>query len=146
MGRSAPPLFERFRRRAGKLVARPDKLVGLVTQALNKASRLGHRPARLYGVREDLKTLIDLLRGWCRGDYRDIPIDSIVLIAAAVLYFVVPFDLVFDGVPGLGLIDDATVLAYAIGCVRDEIEAFRRWANSNPDDAPAAGRSGSCRR
>ena len=47
MARSAPPLFERFRGRARKLVDLPDKLVGLVTQALNKASRLSHRPARL---------------------------------------------------------------------------------------------------
>jgi hypothetical protein len=73
----------------------PDKLVGLVTQALNKASRLSHRPARLDVV--------------------------------------VPFDLVFDGIPGLGYLDDATVLAYAISCARDEIEAFRRWVNGNND-------------
>ena len=84
---------------------------------------------------KDLKTFIDLLCAWSRSDYRDVSKDSIVIIAAAVLYFVVPFDLVFDGVPGLGYLDDATVLAYAIGCVRDEIEAFRRWADGNQDDA-----------
>ena len=133
MARSAPPLFERFRGRARKLVDLPDKLVGLVTQALNKASRLSHRPARLDAVWEDLKTCIDLLRAWSRGDYRDVSNDSIVIITAAVLYFVVPFDLVFDGILGLGYLDDATVLAYAISCAGDEIEAFRRWVNGNND-------------
>ena len=46
MARSAPPLFERFHGRARKLVDVPDKLVGPVTRALHKATRLGHRPMR----------------------------------------------------------------------------------------------------
>jgi len=80
---------------------------------------------RLQSVREDLLTLIALLRAWARGEYRDVPRKSLLVIVAGVLYFVTPIDLIPDFLVGLGFFDDVAVLTYVIGVVREEIERFR---------------------
>ena len=135
MARSAPPLFRRFRERAGKLVDSPEKLGALLREAARKAPRLEGRPGPLEAALKDLKVFVDLLRAWLSGSYTGVDKSSIVMVVAAVLYFVMPLDLVFDGIPGLGFVDDATVLTYVLGRVRAEIEDFRGW-RASPEFAP----------
>src|SRR4029077_12096648 len=43
------------------------------------------------------------------------PANSILMIVAAVIYFVSPFDLIPDSIPVLGLVDDASVLTFVAG-------------------------------
>ena len=78
-------------------------------------------------MRGELATFIALLRAWVNGDYRQVSTRTIVSVIAAVLYFVVPFDLVPDFIAAIGLLDDAAVIGYVIGVVRDEISEFDRW-------------------
>jgi uncharacterized membrane protein YkvA (DUF1232 family) len=49
------------------------------------------------------------------------------VLAAAVLYFVVPLDVIPDFIFGLGFVDDIAVVAYVFGQVREEIRAFEQW-------------------
>ena len=63
----------------------------------------------------------------------------VVTILAAVLYFVAPLDAVFDYLPGVGLLDDATVIAYALRSTRETLDAFRRWRGDHPAAAAGGG-------
>jgi uncharacterized membrane protein YkvA (DUF1232 family) len=47
--------------------------------------------------------------------------------AAAVIYFVSPFDLVPDSIPVLGLIDDASVITSVAKANLTLISNFRKW-------------------
>ena len=125
---SKPPSgFERYRSRATRLIASPEDLTALSIKAANKLARNTPLSGRFQTVREELGLLVALLRAWINGDYRDVSTQSIVAIAAAVLYFVVPFDLIPDFIAGIGLLDDATVIAYVVSLVRDEIAGFQKW-------------------
>jgi uncharacterized membrane protein YkvA (DUF1232 family) len=66
-------------------------------------------------------------RAYARGDYRQVSKSTIILIAAALTYFVSPIDAIFDSLPLGGFLDDAAVLAWVVSEVRAEIEAFRLW-------------------
>ena len=128
-----PSGFGRYKSRAAELLKSPDQVLALSTRAAHKLAGTGGQPsARFQTVREELGLLVAMLRAWVNGDYRNISMHSIVAIAAAVLYFVVPFDLIPDFIVGIGLVDDAAVIAYVAGLLRHEIADFQQWRSKNP--------------
>jgi len=75
----------------------------------------------------DLPLLARLLKAWKRGSYRGLSMRTIVSLAAALLYIVSPIDLMPDFIPGIGLIDDAAVLALLLYSIAQDLAAFRVW-------------------
>jgi uncharacterized membrane protein YkvA (DUF1232 family) len=71
--------------------------------------------------------LVSLVRSYVQKDYRDIPIGSIIAIVSALIYFVSPIDLLPDGIPGLGYVDDAAVIALVWKMVEDDVEEYKEW-------------------
>ena len=78
------------------------------------------------------QTMLRLVRAHYRGDYRDVPVTTLVVIIAAIIYVVNPFDMIPDWVPGLGLLDDAFVLALAIRRTRETLDEFMIWEIAAP--------------
>lgn len=68
-----------------------------------------------------------LIKAYALGQYREIPWKTILLIVAAVIYFVNPLDLVPDLIPLTGLTDDFAVLLWVYNAVSNEIDKFLRW-------------------
>ena len=147
-----PSRFGRYRERAKRIAASPEEvaaLAGAAAQKLAKEPSAGERegaplaykatglPGRFRAVREELSTFIALLKAWVNGDYRQVSARTLVTVIAAVLYFVVPFDLIPDFIAAIGLLDDAAVIGYVIGVVRDEIAEFERWRSGAPNNGPS---------
>lgn len=78
----------------------------------------------------DLPLLVRLLKAWKRGSYRGLSVRTIVSLAAGLLYIVSPMDLLPDFIPGIGLIDDAAVVALLLHSVAQDLAAFRVWEQS----------------
>ena len=74
-----------------------------------------------------VQAMLRLLRAYFRGEYRNVSQEGLWWIVAAVNYFVDPFDLIPDEVPFLGLVDDATVMEFAIGHTRQALDDFMTW-------------------
>lgn len=99
---------------------------------LDEAERKARREKGLLGeFFEQLQEFMRLLRAWVRGKYKAVPWKTLVVVLAAVIYFVNPFDLLPDFLPLLGLTDDVSVIAYVLGSVRKEILRFREWEQEN---------------
>ena len=79
-----------------------------------------------------LQTMLRLIRAFYRGEYRDVRIANLVLIIGAIIYVLDPWDLIPDWIPGLGYLDDATVLAFAIQKTRETLADFTAWETSAP--------------
>lgn len=75
----------------------------------------------------DLPLLVRLLKAWKRGSYKGLSARTLVSLAAALLYLVSPMDLLPDVIPGIGLIDDAAVLAWLLHGIAQDLAAFRVW-------------------
>jgi uncharacterized membrane protein YkvA (DUF1232 family) len=71
--------------------------------------------------------MLRLVRAYADAGYRDISASTLVVIVAAVIYVVDPLDMIPDAVPGLGFLDDATVVALAIKRSRDALDQFMAW-------------------
>ena len=73
------------------------------------------------------KLFFSLLRDYKAGNYKQIPFWSIAAIVAALLYVVNPFDLIPDAIPGIGLIDDAFVIAACWHMIERDLLAYQEW-------------------
>jgi uncharacterized membrane protein YkvA (DUF1232 family) len=104
--------------------ANRSKLVRVASAAFRKAKE--QRPT-FADVWHDLMALIRLVAVWGRGEYKAVPWRSIVMASGALLYFLDPFDAIPDAIPGIGFVDDGSVIALVAGAIKSDIERFIRW-------------------
>lgn len=110
--------------RAKEYLADPNKLDALLGRAGNKGN---DRQSKLKDIWRQFQLLIDMLRCYRSGEYRDVSSRSMMLTIAALMYFVMPADLIPDILIGLGYLDDVAVLAWTINSISDELERFEQW-------------------
>lgn len=115
------------------LAEHPSRLRALARRA---QSRLSVPRSRLGSLRDDVPSLIRLLRAYASGDYRRLPWKSLTLLVGALVYFVMPIDLIPDMIVGTGFLDDAVVVAYVLKAIRDDLAHFEDWEAQNRLDDP----------
>jgi len=79
---------------------------------------------------DSLLTSFRLLKCYVSGEYRDISFESLALIVASIIYFVMPFDVVPDFFLSFGFLDDAALLAWTFRTVKEELKRFIEWENA----------------
>jgi uncharacterized membrane protein YkvA (DUF1232 family) len=89
--------------------------------------RLTQDAPALNAVVDDLSTMLRLLLAWANATYRRIPWSALMMMAGAVMYFVMPVDLIPDMLGPIGLMDDAAIIATVVQSVREELHRFRAW-------------------
>lgn len=81
----------------------------------------------LSGLFDDLMLLSSLVKDYWKGRYRKIPYKAIAAIAFTILYVLNVIDLVPDFIPGLGLLDDATIVGLCLKMVSTDMEQYKLW-------------------
>jgi len=130
--RKAPAGFRRAKRKAQFYLENRDKAAELLQKASQKAMQ---KKAALEGVWEDLMALFRLLKAWISGDYKGVSWQTILLVLTAVLYFVVPVDVIPDFIIMLGFFDDAAIIAYVIHSIKEELDSFLQWEVEADEDS-----------
>lgn len=113
--------------RAGAYLRDPAKAKKLLTDAARKAGDKAPTDGPLADVWNYLQAFFRLLKAYTQKQYTDVPWQSIVLVTAAILYFVMPADLIPDVIPVAGLVDDAAVVGFVIKSVKADLDAFLAW-------------------
>ena len=73
------------------------------------------------------KVLLSMIRDYISGRYREVPYWVIGAVSLALLYVLNPLDVIPDVIPGFGYLDDATVLAFCVKLVENEIVKYKEW-------------------
>ena len=120
---------------AARLLKNPRKLSRLADEALARSKH--HNPVSLRGLGDNLRLMLRLARAHAQGRYRALSWSSMVLVVAALVYFVVPVDLVPDFLVAVGFMDDAAILAWTMAHLGDELARFAAWEKTQP--APPEG-------
>ncbi len=103
----------------------PERLRALFKEAAKKAQSIPKDPFKETWAY--FQAMLRLIRAYYRRDYRDVTMSTLVLIIAAIIYVLNPFDLIPDAIPVVGWLDDATVLAFAVRRTRQTLDDFMAW-------------------
>ncbi|MDH5381094.1 MAG: YkvA family protein [Cyclobacteriaceae bacterium] len=122
--------------KASSVLSDNSRLKALLAKAVNKSSLLKSKDKSSLSTIEKLKVMVKLIRAYVNGTYRELPWNTIVKITAAILYFVMPLDLIPDIVPVTGFIDDFTVILWVWNSLQVDIEMYLKWERGNaPGDS-----------
>ncbi|ARM32024.1 hypothetical protein B9H02_11185 [Prosthecochloris sp. HL-130-GSB] len=118
--------FERAKQRAENIIRDPEKARKIIDSATSKASAVASS-SQFQEIAGKLQALIRMIRAWVNKDYREIPWQTIVLAITAVVYFLTPFDAIFDFIPLLGFADDVAILTAVLSSINHDLEQFMTW-------------------
>ena len=71
-----------------------------------------------------VKLLFGMIGDYKKGAYRKVPWYTLAMSASAVFYFLNPFDVVPDFIPGVGFVDDALMVSLAVRALRADLKAY----------------------
>jgi uncharacterized membrane protein YkvA (DUF1232 family) len=108
----------------------PPRLRALFEEAMKQSMSLPKEP--FNETWPYLHAMLRLIRAYYRGDYRVVSESTLVVIIAAVIYVVSPLDVIPDAIPGIGFLDDATVLSLALKRTRNDLDDFMAWELTTP--------------
>jgi uncharacterized membrane protein YkvA (DUF1232 family) len=96
-------------------------------RAYKKAKKLSERGGPFTPFLKRVGVFIHLVRDYRRKEYLQVPWRFIAAVVFAILYFLNPFDLILDFIPGLGYIDDAAILAFVFVSIEYELKKYAKW-------------------
>ncbi len=120
--------FERARKKAETILKDPEKTRKIVDSAINKASTI-KTTSQFQEISGKFQALVRMIRSYINKEYREIPWQTIVLGITAIVYFVTPFDAIFDLIPLLGFADDVAILTAVFSSINHELDKFIQWEN-----------------
>ena len=63
-----------------------------------------------------IPTLVQMVKSYVKKEYTSIPVSSIIAIISALLYWLAPIDVIPDTIPGIGYLDDTSVIGFCVTC------------------------------
>lgn len=117
----------RLKNRAENYLHNPERSWHLLENAVKKAWNNKDNQNLQPDFWTHLKAFFRLLKAYLRREYTAIPWRSIVLVVAAIIYFVSPIDLLLDWIPLAGFVDDAAVLVFVTRQIRKDLDNFLTW-------------------
>jgi uncharacterized membrane protein YkvA (DUF1232 family) len=128
MGISKRRFFKSYEVLANQYINDKSMATKLLKRTLEKISS---RRVPVFKALKNIQLLIQLFGDWLNGTYKEIPRSTLVAIAAGLLYFVSPVDIIVDIIPFGGLIDDAAVIAFVLKQSDKDIKKYLKWKINN---------------
>ena len=117
---------------AKEIIEDPSKIGGLLDQIAETAKNL---PATVGGGLIQIPTLVSMVKSYISKEYTEVSPKVILSIVSAFIYLVSKNDIINDGVPLLGMVDDIAVVGLAMKLCEPELEAFKAWQANHPNQA-----------
>lgn len=116
--------------KASRFLGKPGRIILLLATLGRKLKQTNFTKDDSALAKEKFFILGRLLRAYAQGEYRTIPWKSLLLVVAAILYFINPIDLIPDLMPLIGLTDDFGILFMVYKSLGSDIDKFLEWEKS----------------
>jgi len=103
---------------------RTENLLRDFEEKLKLIPKIGNRVA-------DIAVMISMVRAYVKKQYTEVPVGTILLAVAALIYVVNPWDLIPDYILGVGFIDDAAALAAVLQAIHMDLQKYKQWQKDN---------------
>jgi uncharacterized membrane protein YkvA (DUF1232 family) len=122
--KQAADAAKKYRSRADRYRNDPEATDKLLKDAQERAKQ---QTGPLSGRFSDIQTLIRLVRAYRKGQYKEVPWETIALAIGALIYLLSPVDLIPDPIPVAGYVDDVAVIGFVVASITVDLENFRDW-------------------
>lgn len=123
-------LFRTLTYRAAGFIGKPLLLFNVARKALAKAEKDSSISGIAQGALESVQRLVRLIRATASGEYDGVSRKNLILVVAAILYFISPLDIVPDVLPVVGLLDDITLMGWVLSTLGEELSKFEEHEDS----------------
>ena len=130
--------FKRAVKKASEVLKSSPRMRNLVNIASDKINDFNIDNVKMSGFIARLNVFIRMVKAYARGEYREIEWKHIVLVVAALLYFITPLDFIPDFIPVTGFVDDFAVLVWVYNKIQHEIDRFQLWESNTATDVKEA--------
>ena len=117
--------FIRAFENAKRIFSDKKKVQETLDNAFRKSIDLENNNGEISSLTEKVKLFILMIQSYVKGEYREVPFKSILLIFAGLIYFINPFDLIGDFIPGIGYIDDIGLILWILKSVEEDVLRFK---------------------
>lgn len=107
--------------------ARHDATIAKVIQNEADIDKKMSGQKALKALLEHGRLLLSMVKDYVTGAYREVPYWAIGAAALALVYVLSPIDAIPDILPGIGFLDDATVLAFCLKLIESELSRYKEW-------------------
>ncbi|MGD9637530.1 MAG: YkvA family protein [Alphaproteobacteria bacterium] len=97
-----------------KLIAKEERLFSMLNGILSSVS-------------SDVKIMFNLAKDYYDGTYKNINWNNLSVIVFALIYLLMPIDVIPDFIPIFGYTDDITVISVCLKMVSDELKEYKKW-------------------
>ena len=118
--------FRRAKGKAREILHQPERVNKLIDASRDKLSNLELKDDDFKGILGTLKTFIRMVKAHRSGRF-EIPWITILMVVAALIYFIVPLDALPDFIPVTGYVDDFGVIMMVYKKFKEDIVAFQAW-------------------
>lgn len=115
---------EYIKERASKI---QEEDIKKATENAKKIEEKVKNSSKLKKFIGDFNLLLSLVKDYWKGNYRTIPYKAIAVIVFTLLYVLNIADVIPDFIPGIGLLDDASVIAFCLKIVSNEVQKYKAW-------------------
>lgn len=113
--------------RAAKLAGKPGRILMLLTQLTLKLNKSHFNNLNVASIKAEFLLIGRMVKASVLGKYKIQSPRVFIILLAAILYFLNPFDLIPDFIPAFGLTDDLAILAWVYQAAYAEVQAFQKW-------------------
>jgi uncharacterized membrane protein YkvA (DUF1232 family) len=118
---------------ASEVASNPDLIADLIRDVTGKMGDIDDSKRKVSDFLDKVRTFVRMLTSYINGDYREIPWKSLLLLIGALIYFIMPIDLIPDFIPASGLLDDISVVLLVFNGINEDINAFLEYEKSKKE-------------
>lgn len=122
--------FDRALNTAARLSGNAGRIMLLVGRLGEKMTHVNWSKVSVATAKEKLSVFSRMASAYASGRYRGVPWKTMMIMLAAIIYFLNPLDLIPDFIPLMGLTDDFGVLVWVYNAASTEVDKFLTWEKS----------------
>ena len=114
---------------AENMLSDPNQVDQILEEVKKRAADL---PATVGSALANVPLMAQMIKGYVTQEYTEVSPKVVATVLGALLYLVKGKDIIPDGIPIVGLVDDLAVVTLALKLNEPELEAFKQWQASRP--------------
>lgn len=121
------PFFQAALKQSASLAGKYTRILQLVVRFGARLRNVDWKSVNHHEAKEKLVLMGRFAKAYAVGTYRSVSSKTVLMVLAAIIYFVNPLDLIPDLMPVVGLTDDIAVLLWIYKALGTEVDKFIAW-------------------